>query len=68
MNEANLSFPEARDRLKQRVADENGNIAKLDKRFKEMQKMVDNKEKYMRDMVLSVILGKRIQKTKRFVK
>ena len=68
MNEANLSFPEARDRLKQRVAYENGNIAKLDKRFKEMQKMVDNKEKYMRDMVLSLILGKRIQKTKRFVK
>lgn len=36
MNEANLSFPEARDRLQARIKEDNNQISSLDKRFKEI--------------------------------
>lgn len=51
LNEANLSFPEARDRLQVKIKEDNALIQTLDKRNKELQKLIDNKEKYLRDMV-----------------
>jgi intraflagellar transport protein 74 len=49
LNEANLSFPEARDRLQNKIKEDNALIMQLDKRQKECQKILDNLEKRLRD-------------------
>ncbi|EAS01313.2 intraflagellar transporter-like protein, putative (macronuclear) [Tetrahymena thermophila SB210] len=50
LNEANLSFPEARDKLKARVAEDNALLAQTEKRTKEIQKNIDNYEKRIREI------------------
>ncbi|KAL4506805.1 hypothetical protein ABPG72_001226 [Tetrahymena utriculariae] len=50
LNEANLSFPEARDKLKARVAEDNALLSQTEKRTKEIQKNIDNYEKRIREI------------------
>ena len=42
LNESNLSFPEARDRLLARIKEDNTFIANTDKRIKEIKKNIEN--------------------------
>lgn len=50
LNEANLSFPEARDRLFARIKEDNAIIANNEKRVKEIRKNIDNYEKKLREL------------------
>ena len=50
LNEANLSFPEARDRLLNRIKEDNAFITNTDKRIKEVRRNVDNYEKKIREL------------------
>ena len=50
LNEANLSFPEARDRLLARIKEDNNFIANNEKRVKEIKKNIDNYEKKLREL------------------
>ena len=49
LNEANLSFPEARDRLLARMKEDNNFIVTNEKRVKEIKKNIDNYEKKLRE-------------------
>ncbi|EGR30620.1 intraflagellar transport protein, putative [Ichthyophthirius multifiliis] len=55
LNEANLSFPEARDRLLNRVKEDNALTTQTDKRIKEIQKNIDNYEKKNKRVELRII-------------
>lgn len=48
--QSNLSFPEARDKLKNRVIEDNALIAQSEKRTKEIQRNIDNYEKKVREI------------------
>lgn len=48
--QANLSFPEARDKLLARIKEDNNFIANTDKRVREIKKNIDNYEKKLREM------------------
>jgi len=50
LNESNLSFPEARDRLLARIKEDNNFITNTDKRIKEIKKNIENYEKKMREL------------------
>ena len=50
LNEANLSFPEARDRLLARMKEDNNFIVTNEKRVKEIKKNIDNYEKKLREL------------------
>ncbi len=50
MNEANLSFPEARDRLLARIKEDNNFISNNEKRVREIRKNIDNYEKKLREL------------------
>lgn len=45
-----MSFPEARDKLKNRVVEDNGLIQQAEKRTKEIQRNIDNYEKRVREI------------------
>jgi intraflagellar transport protein 74 len=48
--QANLSFPEARDRLIARIKDDNTFVTNTDKRIKEIRRNIDNYEKKLREL------------------
>lgn len=50
LNEANLSFPEARDRLLARIKEDNQLIVQNDKKAKELAKLNENYERKLKDM------------------
>ena len=50
LNEANLSFPEARDRLLARMKEDNNFIVTKEKRVKEIKKNIDNYERKLREL------------------
>lgn len=50
LNEANLSIPEARDRILARMKEDNSSIAGMEKRIKEVKKNIDIYEKKLRDL------------------
>jgi len=50
LNEANLSFPEARDKLLNRIKEDNLFITNTDKRIKEINKNIDNYERKLREL------------------
>ena len=56
-----MSFPEARDRLQQKIKDDNSEIQKLDKRLKECQKIIDSNEKKLKEMVKVFVGSKHLQ-------
>eukprot|EP00828_Plagiopyla_frontata_P044816 TRINITY_DN7453_c0_g1_i11.p1 TRINITY_DN7453_c0_g1~~TRINITY_DN7453_c0_g1_i11.p1 ORF type:complete len:485 (-),score=112.97 TRINITY_DN7453_c0_g1_i11:23-1477(-) len=50
LNEANLPFPQARDRLQARIKEDKEQLGILDKRIKEIQRLCDNYEKQLKEM------------------
>lgn len=50
LNEANLSIPEARDRILSRMKEDNSSISNMEKRIKEVKKNIDIYEKKLRDL------------------
>lgn len=50
MNEANLSFPEARDKLLARIKELNNFNTNTEKRIKEIRKNIENYEKKLKEM------------------
>ena len=50
LNEANLSIPEARDRILARMKEDNASITNMEKRIKEVKKNIDIYEKKLRDL------------------
>lgn len=50
LNQANLSIPEARDRILSRMKEDNTSIANMEKRIKEVKKNIDVYEKKLRDL------------------
>lgn len=50
MNEANLSVPEARDRILARMKEDNSTIAGIEKRIKEVKKNIEIYERKLREL------------------
>lgn len=50
LNEANLTFPEARDRLLNKIKDDNAFIQNSDKRVREIKRNIENYEKRLREL------------------
>lgn len=50
LNESNLTFPEARDRLLAKIKEDNTFISNTDKRIKEIRRNIENYEKKMREL------------------
>lgn len=50
LNEANLSFPEARDRLLARIKDDNTYIQNSEKKVREVRRNIENYEKRLREL------------------
>ena len=48
LNEANLSYPEARDRILARMKEDNNTIASVEKRIKEVKRNIEMYEKKLR--------------------
>ncbi|KAM3138162.1 hypothetical protein pb186bvf_009835 [Paramecium bursaria] len=52
LNEANLSFPEARDKLLARIKDDNAYIQNAEKKVREIRRNIENYEKRLRELVV----------------
>ena len=50
LNEANLSYPEARDRILARMKEDNNTIATVEKRIKEVKRNIEIYEKKLREL------------------
>lgn len=54
LNEANLSFPEARDRLLARIKEDNNFMQQTDKRIKEIKKLIENYDKKLKELQMDL--------------
>lgn len=50
LNEASLSFPEARDRLLNKIKVDNASISDTDKRIRDVRKNIEYYEKKLREL------------------
>jgi intraflagellar transport protein 74 len=55
LNEANLSIPEARDRILARMKEDNATIATTEKRSREVKKNIEMCEKRLREIEASLL-------------
>lgn len=54
LNEQNLSFPEARDRLLARIKEDNAFMQQTDKRIKDIRKIIESYEKRIKELQIDL--------------